>query len=188
MYSVDSCVPTVNAFNFTKLTNKIAKKKKIPNSPKFEMHYIDCIKWSRCFRFQTFSCPLHLFDNKFSFLSNKRENKATNWHYYYTWYLFDSIPLHFAKTAILSVFQQRNFVSFPYDSFYFSTITFWYRDFPSHTPWHGFAHQLNDMHWHFFWNMLCIHSFLLLYGHKLSKWWFLLLKSVFFFIISLSMK
>lgn len=118
VYSVDSCVPTVNAFNFTKLTNKIAKKK-IPNSPKFEMHYIDCIKWSRCFRFQTFSCPLHLFDNKFSFLSNKRENKATNWHYYYTWYLFDSIPLQFAKTAILSVFQQRNFVSFPYDSFYF---------------------------------------------------------------------
>lgn len=77
MYSVDSCVPIVNAFNFTKLTNKITKKK-IPNSPKFEMHYIDCIKWSRCFRFQTFSCPLHLFDNKFSFLSNKRENKATN--------------------------------------------------------------------------------------------------------------
>lgn len=28
MYSVDSCVPTVNAFNFTKLTNKITKKKK----------------------------------------------------------------------------------------------------------------------------------------------------------------
>lgn len=26
-------------------------KKKIPNSPKFEMHYIDCIKWSLCFRF-----------------------------------------------------------------------------------------------------------------------------------------
>lgn len=49
-------------------------KKKIPNSPKFEMHYIDCIKWSRCFRLQAFSCPLHLFDNQFSFLSNKREN------------------------------------------------------------------------------------------------------------------
>lgn len=102
VYSVDSCVPTVNAFNFTKLTNKITKKKKIPNSPKFEMHYIDCIKWSRCFRFQTFSCPLHLFYNKFSFLSNKLA------------LLIYLVPIWFHSFAVC---KDQNFECFPTKKF-----------------------------------------------------------------------